>query len=227
MWNTYVSQPHSVADLYVRWSTMWEQYLREVTSSPGELTRHKPAKITQDRIGGVSQSLSHAVRRLQNFVAKLRKLQTFVHKGIHHFGLWRSVKTSSVYFSARYGAPVLNLHQMDELTCVSQVLKAALTKPLKSIMRSFLSRSCPKFPRTGGWPSGSAYMRIGGSTKLCRPCCRLVPLPNLRLSTKERGTVRYQDILDELMRSWKYLYDGQPALAEWGVEGYLPQLSQV
>ena len=123
MWNVYVSQPRSVADMYIRWSTMWEQYLREVTNTPGELVRHKPAKPVQDRVGGVSQNLSHAIRRLQNFVAKIRKLRGLALKGVHNSSLWHTVKTSSAYFAAKYGAPVLDLQQMDEPTCIAQVLK--------------------------------------------------------------------------------------------------------
>ena len=77
----------------------------------------------QDRVGGVSQNLSHAIRRLQNFVAKIRKLHGLALRGVHSSGLWRAVKTSSAYFAAKYGAPVLDLRQMEELTCVAQVLK--------------------------------------------------------------------------------------------------------
>ena len=211
MWNTYVSQPHSVADLYVRWSTMWEQYLREVTSSPGELTRHKPAKIIQDRIGGVSQSLSHAVRRLQNFVARLRKLQTFVHKGIHHFGLWRSVKTSSVYFSARYGAPVLNLHQMDELTCVAQVLKAT-----EEHYEKFLEQELSKVSQNRRMAFRQRLHENRGVNKTMSAMLQARSTTELEIEHEGKRTVSYQDILDELMRSWKYLYDGQPALADGG-----------
>ena len=211
MWSDYVSQPHSVADMYIRWSTMWEQYLREVTSSPGELTRHKPAKITQDRIGGVSQSLSHAVRRLQNFVAKLRKLQNFVHKGVHHFGLWRSVKTSSVYFSARYGAPVLSLHQMDELTCVAQVLKAT-----EEHYEKFLEQELSKVSQNRRMAFRQRLHENQGVNKTMSAMLQARSTTELEIEHEGKRTVRYQDILDELMRSWKYLYDGEPALADGG-----------
>ena len=59
MWDAYVLQPHAVADMFLRWSTMWEQYLREATGTSGELVRPQASKGgTGPCAGSHSESVS-------------------------------------------------------------------------------------------------------------------------------------------------------------------------
>ena len=211
MWDAYVSQPHNVTDMYIRWSTMWEQYLREVTNTHGELVRHKPAKPVQDRVGGVSQNLSHAVRRLQNFVAKLRKLQDLVRRGVHHSGLWRAVKTSSAYFAAKYGAPVLDLQQMEELTCVAQVLKNT-----EEHYEKFIEQELSKISQGRRMAFRQRLHENQGVNKTMSAILQARSATELEIEHEGKRILRYQDILGVLMESWKYLYDGEPAVADRG-----------
>ena len=125
-WRALKATSMDVDVLHRWWSMSWEAFLIGPHCAPGDLRRHVISKGEERARACMDNAPPLRVRRLRNYLTKLKGVKRAWERGESAGRLWREVQTASLYMATRFGTPVLG----EDTAAQGEVVGAILARTI-------------------------------------------------------------------------------------------------